>query len=227
MADSRCRSACSPAWPVCCISPLLFLALGLVVVSRWAAARHGGPRVGRRGSCGGMSSLLSGGVRPRGAARPGCRGSIALAVIIGVIVLAAGTALCGARVASRRRSRGTGAWALLGAPLDGIARQRSTSHRAVGLAEGRRQPQSARRRGLEPPLLGAAGREPRHSPDSASCCWSCTTSMRGATWSSGWCASHSAARCFRRPVPRARAAPRRSTSPAWRAIIWSMCCAAP
>ena len=110
------------------ISPLLFLALGLIVylvglLLGMAGLGSGAWLVGE------YANLLTAAFAP--AALPTWLPRlVALAVIIGIIVLAAGTALSERAPRHRRRSRGTGAWSLLSAPVDA---SRAIHHFSTGV----------------------------------------------------------------------------------------------
>lgn len=110
------------------LSPLVFLALGLGVyfvglLLGMAGLAAGADLMARY--AGALSAAFSPGALPTWLPR-----LIALAVIITLVVLVVGGVIAARATPLRRRSRGPGAWALLGAPLDAT---RATRHFVSGL----------------------------------------------------------------------------------------------
>jgi hypothetical protein len=110
------------------ISPVLFLALGLMVYLVGLLLGMAGLELGTW-VVGHYADLLVAAFAP--AALPTWLPRlVALGVIIAVMVLVAGTALAERRSRHRRRSRGSGAWSLVSAPLDG---SRAIHHFVTGV----------------------------------------------------------------------------------------------
>ena len=110
------------------ISPVLFLALGLIVYLVGLLLGMAGLELGTW-VVGRFANLLVEAFAP--AALPTWLPRlVALGVIVAVMVLVAGTALAAPRSRHRRRSRGTGAWSLVSAPLDA---SRAIHHFVVGV----------------------------------------------------------------------------------------------
>jgi hypothetical protein len=98
------------------ISPLLFLALGLLVYLVGLVLGMAGLEAGTW-VVGQFASLLIAAFAPE-ALPTWLPRLVTLAVIIAVVVLVAGTALAARALPLRRHSRGSGAWSLIGAPVD-------------------------------------------------------------------------------------------------------------
>jgi hypothetical protein len=110
------------------VSPLLFLALGLVVylvaLFLGMAGLEVGSAVTRQ-----FGETLAAAFAP-GALPTWLPRLIALAVIVALIILISGTIVAARSAPFRRRSRGPGTWALVGAPVDS---SRAVEHFVTGL----------------------------------------------------------------------------------------------
>jgi hypothetical protein len=98
------------------VSPLLFLALGLIVYIVGLVLGMAGLSAGAA-AMQWYSDMLAAAFAPH-ALPTWLPRLIALTVIIGLIVLIVGTVTAARSAPLRRRSRGAGAWSLIGAPLD-------------------------------------------------------------------------------------------------------------
>ena len=122
----------------------------------------------------GMAGLEAGARFVRSASSACCRSAFAppalptwiprLAALLStaaLIVLGVGAWLAWWRSPLYRRSTGSRLWTLLGSPIDARPRDRARDRDGVAAAEGRRRDQDAGSGRPEPPLFGAARREPR------------------------------------------------------------------